>query len=154
MLFTYRAADPPQAATEQPLRAGVDLLTARGGHDEAGRFLPVFVRVSSDLWLPPIPAYATLATMSVRRAPQPARFAAAMFAALGIVLAYAFAVDLFGSRAFGWIAALLLLANPAYAIAARSGALDGVWIVPPLLVSLIAVARFAETRSRRSLAVA
>src|SRR5262249_48293252 len=36
----------------------------------------------------------------------------------------------------------------------RSGAADGVWIVPPLVVSLIALTQFVQTRSQRALAVA
>src|SRR5262249_44906746 len=99
-------------------------------------------------------AYATLAIATVRRADQPGRQSAAVFGALGIVLTYAFAADLFRQRALGWIAALLLLSNPAYVTSARSGALDGVWVVPPLLLSLIAITSFTETGSRRSLAVA
>ena len=153
-LYSYRAGQPSQAANEKPLTAAVDLLTARGGHDDAGRFLPAFVRVSSDLWLPPVPAYTTLAIATVRRAQPPGRQAAAVFGALGVALAYVFACDLFRQRAFGWIAALLLLSNPAYVTSARTGALDGVWVIPPLLLSLLAVRSFAETRSRWSLAAA
>jgi hypothetical protein len=153
-LYSYRADDASQTANEKPLSAAVDLLTARGGHDDAGRFLPVFVRVSPELWLPPVPPYTTLAIATVRRAEQPGRQSAAVFGALGVVLTYAFASDLFRQRAFGWIAALLLLSNPAYLAAARNGALDGVWVIPPLLLSLVAVRSFAETGSHRSLAVA
>ena len=65
-----------------------------------------------------------------------------------------FACDVFRQRAFGWIAALLLLSNPAYVTSARTGALDGVWVIPPLLLSLLAVRSFAETGSRWSLAAA
>jgi 4-amino-4-deoxy-L-arabinose transferase-like glycosyltransferase len=153
-LYSYRADDPSQTANEKPLTAAVDLLTARGGHDDAGRFLPVFVRVSPELWLPPLPVYTTLAVATVRRAEQPGRRSAAGFGALGVALAYVFAADLFRQRALGWLAALLLLSNPAYLAAARNGALDGVWVIPPLLLSLIAVTRFAETGSQRAIAVA
>ena len=45
-LYSYRAAEPPETTIEKPLNAAVDLLTARGGRDDAGRLLPVFVRVS------------------------------------------------------------------------------------------------------------
>jgi 4-amino-4-deoxy-L-arabinose transferase-like glycosyltransferase len=136
------------------LNAAIDVLTARGGHDDAGRFLPVFVRVSSELWLPPVPVYSTLAMATVRRAEQPGRQSAALFGALGVVLTYVFAADLFRQRPPGWLAALLLLSNPAYVASARNGALDGVWVIPPLLFSLIAVTRFAETGSQRAIAVA
>src|SRR4029079_2232403 len=111
-------------------------------------------RVSSDLWLPPVPAYTTLAIATVRRAQPPGRQAAAVSGALGGALAHVFACDLFRQRAFGWIAALLLLSNPAYVTSARTGALDGVWVIPPLLLSLLAVRSFAETGSRWSLAAA
>jgi len=153
-LYSYRAKEPPPAANENPLTAAVDLLTARGGRDDAGRFLPVFVRVWPELWLPPVPAYATMAVAAVGRAEQPGRQTAALFGALGIVLTYIFAADLFRRRALGWIAALLLLSNPAYVASARSGALDGVWVIPPLLVCLVALAKFAGTGSHRWLAVA
>ena len=153
-LYSYRADEPSQTANEHPLNAAVDLLTARGGRDEAGRFLPLFLRVSPELWLPPLPAYTTLAIATVRRAEQPGRQSAAVFGALGVVLTYAFASDLFRQRAFGWIAALLLLSNPPYVASARNGALDGVWVIPPLLLSLVALRSFAETGSHRSLAVA
>ncbi len=153
-LYSYRADEPPQTANEKPLTAAVDLLSARGGRDDAGRFLPVFVRLSSELWLPPVPVYTTLAIATVRRTEPPGRQTAAAFGALGVVLTYAFASDLFRRRAFGWIAALLLLSNPAYVASARSGALDGVWVIPPLLLSLLAVRSFAETGSHRSLAAA
>src|SRR5262249_29774035 len=133
-VYSYRADGPSQTASEKPLSAAIDLLKARGGHDDAGRFLPMFVRVSPELWLPPVPAYATPPIATVRRADQRGRQSAAVFGALGIVLTYAFAADLFRQRALGWIAALLLLSNPAYVTSARSGALDGVWVVPPLLL--------------------
>jgi 4-amino-4-deoxy-L-arabinose transferase-like glycosyltransferase len=153
-VYSYRASGPSQTASEKPLNTAIDLLKAQGGHDDAGRFLPVFVRVSSDLWLPPVPPYATLVIATVRRADQPGRQSAAVFGALGVVLTYVFAADLFRERLLAWIAALLLLSNPAYVTSARSGALDGVWVMPPLVLSLIAVTSFAETGSRRSLAVA
>jgi len=152
-LYSYRAQTPPQTASEKPLKAAIDLLSARGGHDDAGRFLPVFVRISSEVWLPPVPAYTTLAIATLRRAEQPGRVSAAVFGALGVVLTYVFAADLFRQRSLASIAALLLMSNPAYANSARSGALDGVWIIPPLLLFLIAITRFAENGSRRSLAV-
>src|SRR5262245_23950055 len=151
-LYSYRGDEPPQNANEKPLTAAVDLLTARRGRDDAGRFLPAFVRVSSEHWLPPVPAYTTLAIATVHRAEPPGRQSAAVFGALGVVLTYAFASDLFRQRAFGWMAALLLLSNPAYVASARNGALDGVWVIPPLLLSLLAVRSFAETGSDRSLA--
>jgi len=153
-LYSYRAQQPPQTANEEPVNSAVDLLTTRGGHDEGGRFLPLFIRVGPDRWVPPVAAYATLAIAAVAHADRPARQAAALFGAVGIVLLYAFAADLFGRRALGWIAALLLLSNPAYVAAARSGALDGVWVVAPLLLSLLATTRFAETSSRGWLAAA
>jgi 4-amino-4-deoxy-L-arabinose transferase-like glycosyltransferase len=153
-LYSYRADGQPQTANEKPLSAAIDLLTARGGHDDAGRLLPVFVRVSPELWLPPVPVYTTLAIAAVQRAEQPGRKSAAVFGAIGVVLTYVFASGLFRQRAFGWIAALLLLSNPAYVAAARTGALDGVWVIPPLLLFLLAVRNFAETGSHRSLAVA
>jgi 4-amino-4-deoxy-L-arabinose transferase-like glycosyltransferase len=153
-LYSYRAQEPLQIASEKPLSAAVDLLADRGGHDDAGRFLPLFVRVSFELWLPPLPVYTTLAIANVRHALQPGRRSAAVFGALGVALTYAFAADLFRERALAWLAALLLLSNPAYVAAARRGTLDGVWVIPPLLLSLVAVTRFAETGSQRSLAVA
>ena len=152
-LFSYRAAEPPATTIEQPLDAAVDLLAAHSGRDDAGRLLPVFVRVSSELYVPPIPAYATLA-MSAARTSQPGRRAAALFGALGVVLTYVFASDLFRLRAFGWVAALLLLTNPAYLTSARSGAVDGAWVIPPLLLSLVALNRFTETGSKRWCAIA
>src|SRR5262249_43398588 len=112
-LYTYRAADRPPVAREQPLGAAVDLLTARGGHDDAGRWLPLFVRVSSDLWIPPVPAYVTLTLGKVQRDGQPGRRAAALVGALGVVLAFVFASEVFRQRELGWVAALLLLCNPA-----------------------------------------
>lgn len=153
-LYMCRAGEPPPTANEKPLNAAVDLLTVRRGHDDAGRFLPVFVRVSSELWLPPVPVYTTLAIAAVRRAEHPGRQAAAVVGAIGIALMYVFAADLFRQRALGWLAALLLLSNPAYVASARTGTVDGVWIIPPLLISFIAVTRFAETRSRQAIAVA
>ena len=75
-LYMYRAGEPPPTANEKPLNAAVDLLTVRRGYDDAGRFLPVFVRVSSELWLPPVPVYTTLAIAAVRRAEHPGRQAA------------------------------------------------------------------------------
>jgi 4-amino-4-deoxy-L-arabinose transferase-like glycosyltransferase len=153
-LYSYRTDDPSLAANEKPLNAGVDLLTTRDGHDDAGRFLPVFVRVSPELWLPPVPVYSTLALATVRHAEQPGRRSAAVFGAVGVVLTYVFAADLFRARALGWLAALLLLSNPAYVASARKGTLDGVWVIPPLLLSLIAVTSFAGTGSRRAIAVA
>jgi len=114
----------------------------------------MFVQVASDRWIPPVSVYATWAMTTVWHSGQPARRSAALFSALGVGLMYAFAAGLFRQPALGWIAALLLLTNPAYVVSARSGAADGVWAIPPLLIALMAAMRFAETRSRRSLAVA
>jgi hypothetical protein len=152
-LYSYGAAKPPSTASEQPLRAAVDLLSAHRGHDDAGRFLPVFVRITPELWLPPVPVYTVWTIATIGRTDQPARLVAAVFGALGIGLTYVLALALFRQRALAVIAALLLLSNPAYLVAARSGAADGVWIIPPLALSLFAVARFAETGSRWSLTV-
>jgi hypothetical protein len=153
-MYSYRAQERPPAAVEQPVRAAVDLLSARRGHDAAGRFLPVFVEVASDRWLPPVVPYTTWAIATVWRATEPARRSAALFGALGVGLMYSFAVNLFRQRAFGWLAGVLLLTNPAYVMSARSGAADGVWTIPLLLIALMAGVRFTETRSRGSLAVA
>src|SRR5205823_5307547 len=84
-LYSYRAEKPSPTVSEQPLRAAVDLLTARHGHDDAGRFLPLFVRVSSELWLPPAPAYSTLAIATIGRTEQPGRQSSAVFGALGVI---------------------------------------------------------------------
>lgn len=154
LMYSYRAQAVPPAANEQPLRAAVDLLAARGGHDAAGRFLPLFVEVASDRWLPPVSAYSTWAAATIFPVDQPARRSAAVFGALGVGLAYLFARALFRQRALGWTAAILLLTNPAYLTSARSGAADGVWVIPPLVLALVAATRFAETGSRRALAVA
>jgi hypothetical protein len=154
VMYSYRAQESPPAAAEQPMRAAVDLLSARAGHDTAGRLLPVFVQVATDRWVPPAGPYTTWAITTVTRARQPARRSAALFGALGVSLTYVFGMCLFRERALGWIAAVLLLTNPAYLTSARSGAADGVWAIPTLLISLIAAAGFAETRSGRSLAVA
>jgi hypothetical protein len=153
-VFSYRAAAPPLTEDEKPLSAAVDLLHANGGRDDAGRFLPLFVRVSSEVWLPPVPVYASVVMATMRRDGQPGRRAAAVFGALGVALTYWFAVALFRRPALGWIASLVLLCCPAYVIGARSGALDGVWVIPLLVVFLVAVAKFAETQSRPSLAIA
>src|SRR5262245_26987922 len=151
-LYSYRAGQPPTAA-EQPLSAAVDVLTARGGHDAAGRFLPLSVQVASDMPVPPLPAYASLAIATASPTGQPPRRAAALCGAIGVGLTYIFAAGIFRQRALGWIAALLLLTTPPYAASARTGALDGVWVIPPLLLSLIAVTKFVGTGSRRWLAI-
>src|SRR4030095_16738090 len=109
-------------------------------------------RVSPDVWVTPVSAYATLAVATIGHLAQPGRRAAALFGALGIALSYVLAAARFRQRALAWIAALLLMSNPAYITSARSGALDGTWIIPPLLLSLLAVTRFAETGARRWLA--
>ncbi len=153
-MYSYRAQESASTASEQTLRLAVDLLTVRHGHDEAGRFLPVFVEAGPALWLPPVSPYATWAMTTVKRIDQAGRRSAAVFGAVGVALTYAFALTLFGRRALAWIAGVLLLTNPAYVASARSGAVDGVWIIPPLLISLIAAVGFAETRSRLSLAIA
>jgi hypothetical protein len=153
-MYTYRAQNSPSTAAEQPIRAAVDLLSARGGHDAAGRFLPVFVEVAADRWLPPLAPYTTWAIGAMSRPKEPARRSAALFGALGVGLMYAFAANLFRRRALGWLAAALLVTNPAYLMSARSGAADGVWSIPPVVIALIGALDFAETRSRRSLAVA
>src|SRR5262245_58336603 len=56
-LYSYRAQTPAQSTIEQPLHAAVDLLRSHGGHDDGGRWLPLFVQISPELWLPPVPVY-------------------------------------------------------------------------------------------------
>src|SRR5262245_53363486 len=97
-LYSWRAEQPPTAA-EQPLSAAVDLLTARGGHDAAGRFLPLFVQVASDMSVPPLPTYASLAIATVSHTGRPSRRAAALCGAIGVGLTYIVAAGIFRQRA-------------------------------------------------------
>src|SRR5262249_29409160 len=119
-LYSYRAQDSPPTVAEQPLRAAAELLTSRSGHDQAGRFLPLFVEVGPELWLPPASPYATSVMRTVWPAGQPERRSAATCGALGVALTYVFALLLFRQRALTWTAALLMLTNPAYVTVART----------------------------------
>jgi len=153
-LYSYRLEDAPRTSSEQPLHHAVDLMRAHGERDSAGRWLPLFVQIAPEVWIPPVPVYATLATAAVHRTAHPERRSASVWAVVGVLLTYMFATGLFRRRLLGGLAALLLLTNPAYMTAARSGALDGVWVIVPLLLSLVSVSRVVRTGSRPALAVA
>jgi hypothetical protein len=135
-----------------------------GGHDIDGRILPVFVHVSGNAWLPPLPVYASAVILKFRSssappAPQIAqlRLIVAIVGIVDVLLVYVLVVRVFESPALAFLAGLMVLVSPAHFRYSRLASSDGVWQVPFVILWLIGLAGFIDARrvpSRWMLAVA
>src|SRR5262245_6099266 len=53
-IYAWKAGEPALRTDERPL-AGQAAAIAASGRDSSGRFLPLYVRASDEIWLQPIP---------------------------------------------------------------------------------------------------
>ena len=107
--------------------------------------LPVFIACSEDLLLPPVPVYTSIVTRGVWPVPpQRIRLGPAIVGALDVVLIFVLALRLFASRAVATLTAVVLLTSPGHIAFSRVASEDGIWIVPFVLVWLIAIAAMTD----------
>lgn len=151
LLYGRGLAAPPWRANEGVIETQAVGLVAHGGHDREGRALPLFVHADGDLWLSPLPVYATAVLMKlVPSASAHARWAAAIFGVIDGLLFYLLAVRWFRRPAVGFMAALVLLITPSHAFFSRTATLEGIWQVPFILGWAIGMTALTDRRSPRA----
>jgi hypothetical protein len=120
--------------------------------------LPIFIKCTEDVSLPPVPVYTSVAMRGVWPIPpQRIRLGPAIVGALDVVLIFVLALRLFASPAIATLTALVLLATPGHVTFSRVASEDGIWVLPFVLVWLIAIAAMTEDAApvrRRRAAVA
>jgi hypothetical protein len=119
-------------------------IATSGGHDADGRFLPLFVHVSGEKWLAPIPVYANVLLMKVFPSSAQVRWAAAITGSLSVLLVYGIAVIVFRSPGLALVAGLMVLLSPAHVTYSRLASADGIWQVPFVAVWLLGLIGFVD----------
>jgi len=138
-------------ADEEVIQVQARALVERGGRDRDGHVLPLFLHAEGELWLPAIPVYAAAALITIVPAvSNQARWAAASFGALDIVLLYVLAVRCLRLRVVGVFAALVLLVTPSHLLFSRTAAIDGIWQVPLILGWALGMTALTHPPSRRA----
>jgi len=128
-----RPLQPGEALVASQSRA----LSGNGWRDIDGRFLPLLVHAGGELWLPPLPVYAS--------AVLPGRLAAALAGVVDVVLMYVLAYLVFRRQSLAFIAGAVLLLTPAHSAYSRVAAVDGVWQLPFVLAWLAGLAAFVNS---------
>ena len=120
-------------------------LSTSSWHDASGRFLPLFVQVSGDVWLAPVPVYATALLMKVGL-PSTAevRWTAALMGTLDVLLLYCIVIRVFRSLPLAFVSGLMVLLAPAHLTYSRLASADGIWQLPFIAVWLIGLIGFVE----------
>jgi 4-amino-4-deoxy-L-arabinose transferase-like glycosyltransferase len=130
---------------------------ATTGHDLGGRLLPVYFHmplIADYVWFQPVIVYVTalfLRMLPVTEATL--RWPSAAIGAIDVLLMYAIAVRLFGSRRWAWAAAILLALTPSHFIHSRM-ALDYLYPVPFVMGWLLCLISFVERPNARTLFIA
>jgi 4-amino-4-deoxy-L-arabinose transferase-like glycosyltransferase len=114
----------------------------------------LFIQVSQEVWLEPIPTYGSLFIAKAGSAhANPERWVAVLVGTMDVVLTYFLAVRLLHSSSLGCVAAILLLCSPAHVIYSRIAPTDGVWVLPFVLVWLLALTTLLGKASRPALTI-
>lgn len=141
----------PMRLDELRLRTQSQALAEHGVRDDAGRLFPVFVHVSGEVWLAPLPVYASmLADKVLPMEASNVRWSAAVFGSLSVVLMYVLANLLLQHRTAAFAAALVLLTTPSHFVYSRLATNDGIWQLPLILIWLIGLAAFVQDPCGRS----
>ena len=144
-LYGSKLDHEPLRQEEIQLGTSSSALVSDGWQDREGRHFPLLLHVSEETWLEPFPTYLA-ALMTTRRADpiDQLRWIAVLVGMLNVLFIYVLASRLFVSRAYGFLAAALLLLNPAHFTYSRIVVRDGVWMLPFVLVALIAFTMFLQ----------
>lgn len=142
---------------ERQLASQSTILATHGGHDSEGRFLPVFVHATGDVWMAPVPVYAGAVVMKLwPGSSNRIRWAAVAWGCLDVLLVYVMAHALFRRETLALMAGLVLLLTPAHFVYSRMVPRDGIWPLPFVLGWLIGLTAFSKapsTRPRQTLAL-
>ena len=97
MLYATRLGPPPPLSSdESAFHAQAQSIASNGGRDTTGRLTPLFVQVSDELWLQPIPVYTTAAVLAVTSTGEwGSRLSTVRPVVLGAILIYFIARRLF-----------------------------------------------------------
>ncbi len=107
------------------------------------------MHVRDEHWLQPIAVYANAAVRGIGGEELSGRIASALSAAVGVALLFLIAEAITGGIWVGVIAALILMASPAFWSMAQLGT-DAVIPVPLVLLWLLGLLRFLKRDSPRS----
>ncbi len=144
LLYVPRLGPPPPLSSDEAVFYAEAQSIASHGRDTAGRFAPLFLQVSEETWLQPIPVYTTAAVLAVTGTGEwGARFGSVRPIVLGAVLIY-----LIGRRLFRreWLAIAcsgLFVATPALFAYARIAG-DAPYPLPFALVWLYSLLAFKD----------
>ena len=154
LLYVPRLGPPPPLSSDEAAFYAEAQSIASNGRDTAGRLAPLFLQVSEETWLQPIPVYTTAAVLAVTGTGEwGSRFASVRPVVLGAVLIY-----LIGRRLFRreWLAIAcsgLFVATPALFAYARIAG-DGPYPLPFALVWLYCLLAFTDRPRAWLLAIA
>lgn len=113
--------------------------------------MPLFLHADGELWLSAIPVYAAAALITIVPAgANQARWAAASFGAIDILLLYVVVVRCVRLRMVGVFAALVLLLTPSHLRFSGTAAIDGIWQVPFILGWALGMTVLTQPPSRRA----
>lgn len=130
---TRLAYAPPPLHRDEVVVARQAQALASTAHDLNGRFLPLYVRVRDDAWLPPVAVYLTVLVLKILPVSVWAvRLPSALVGVLDVILLYAIARRLFRREHLALVAAGLLAMTPAHFIHARL-TMDAIYPVPFIL---------------------
>lgn len=137
LLYFYRLGSAPIAVGGDESYFAIHAhAIATTGRDLDGRLLPLFFRIDIHTWYQPLLVYLMAAVFSVVRVSEAAmRTPTALIGVLNVVLVYAVALRLLGSRRHAAVAALVMALAPPHFILARQG-LDYIAPLPFVLGSL------------------
>jgi 4-amino-4-deoxy-L-arabinose transferase-like glycosyltransferase len=142
---------PQRQPDELQLQSQAAALAAGRARDDAGRFLPVFIRATGDVWLPPMPVYASVLLTTLSPVfPADVRWAAVLLSGLNVALLFVLADQVLHRKPLAFAAAVLLLLTPAHFTYGRIATRDGIWQLPFILVWLIGLTAFLKNPGRSS----
>src|SRR5262245_3565379 len=140
---------PGLRVAESEIEMQARMLVENRGHDRDGRMLPLFVHGEHG-WLAPGPVYVTAVLKLIPFGAPNARWSAALFGAVSVLLLYAFVIRCGHRAAVGFTAAVLLLFTPSHVIFSRTASADGVWHVPFILGWAMGLTSLRDSPSSRT----
>lgn len=151
LVYGHGLAVPAALAHEGEIQAQAVVLADHRGHDPEGRMLPLFLHGDRDVWLAPVPVYATAVLITLApSASVHARWAAVVFGMTDVLLLYVVVVRCFRRAVVGFAAALVLLFTPSHVLFSRTAAPEGIWPLPFILGWALGLTALADRPSPRA----